>query len=371
MSFYFRQDHHTYNEEVQKMQERFNKIRAKCGDQWPWIDPDGYFGLKTDKAVREFQRIMGIQSDGMYGDYTHQALVYAADHPEILNPTFTPPRRHHVRASMCDTDCQVKQRTVETVKPAEPSAPPEVTLQGEKSTIDKILDYLKKSVGSMFKTIYDILCEIKDAIKNGIRLPSASEIFKKFKRALGGMLKEMGRMFMSFFTEFCPHAMAYFSKAYEVVKTAVKNFNVERVVNYFKREIPSLFQRDASTWSRVSQSATHRVKSLKTGGGILGIVLSFVGLIELFFDVDNIGTPSWFRRLADRFTSCLEMFVIGLLSEMLMAAIVGAVAGTAVTGGALSVLVIALAALLTMIIGYIIDQYNGDDESLIYHLATS
>jgi hypothetical protein len=59
-------------EDVKKLQELLNG----CGES---LAVDGKFGEKTKKAVEDFQRLMGLQADGICGDQTWAALERAAD----------------------------------------------------------------------------------------------------------------------------------------------------------------------------------------------------------------------------------------------------------------------------------------------------
>ena len=43
----------------------------------PKYGADGEFGSETEKALKAFQRKIGIKQDGLYGSETHQALMDA------------------------------------------------------------------------------------------------------------------------------------------------------------------------------------------------------------------------------------------------------------------------------------------------------
>ena len=62
-------------EDVRRLQLRLNRI----GRNYPSIplipDTDGYFGVQTDSAVREFQRIFNLEQDGIVGKATWYKVI--------------------------------------------------------------------------------------------------------------------------------------------------------------------------------------------------------------------------------------------------------------------------------------------------------
>jgi peptidoglycan hydrolase-like protein with peptidoglycan-binding domain len=59
---------------VRGVQEEF-QFRNLSGDPSKGLQVDGIFGSKTDAAVRDFQRALGITVDGIVGPVTWRALV--------------------------------------------------------------------------------------------------------------------------------------------------------------------------------------------------------------------------------------------------------------------------------------------------------
>lgn len=66
--------------EVAKLQTALNALGYDCGTA------DGIFGLKTEMAVRAFQKAKGLTVDGIAGKATQAALYAAEDTPQ---PTYT------------------------------------------------------------------------------------------------------------------------------------------------------------------------------------------------------------------------------------------------------------------------------------------
>jgi peptidoglycan hydrolase-like protein with peptidoglycan-binding domain len=62
------------NDGVRVVQERLNEV-ARAGA--PRLVPDGAFGQKTDAAVRDFQKAMGLKADGVVGPLTAKALGFS------------------------------------------------------------------------------------------------------------------------------------------------------------------------------------------------------------------------------------------------------------------------------------------------------
>jgi peptidoglycan hydrolase-like protein with peptidoglycan-binding domain len=61
-------------EAVRGVQEEF-QFRNLSGDPSKGLQVDGIFGPRTDAAVRDFQRALGIAVDGIVGPITWRALV--------------------------------------------------------------------------------------------------------------------------------------------------------------------------------------------------------------------------------------------------------------------------------------------------------
>ena len=66
----------TYNSEVKEVQHLLNNARLNgiYLNQWEYLKEDGIYGIKTQEAVRSFQRIAKIQQTGIVGDQTYRAL---------------------------------------------------------------------------------------------------------------------------------------------------------------------------------------------------------------------------------------------------------------------------------------------------------
>lgn len=64
----FNPGHLMSGDDVRTLQQRLVNLGFDCGR------PDGVFGVATDSAVREFQRNVGVVSDGMCGPDTFRAL---------------------------------------------------------------------------------------------------------------------------------------------------------------------------------------------------------------------------------------------------------------------------------------------------------
>ncbi|MBQ3564231.1 MAG: peptidoglycan-binding protein [Clostridia bacterium] len=61
---------------VQQMQRRLNRISRNYPAIPKIANPNGIFGADTDAAVREFQRIFGLSSDGVIGKETWYRIAY-------------------------------------------------------------------------------------------------------------------------------------------------------------------------------------------------------------------------------------------------------------------------------------------------------
>ena len=64
----FTPGHLIHGDDVQDLQDRLTRMGFDCGR------PDGIFGVLTDRALREFQRNVGLESDGTCGFTTYWAL---------------------------------------------------------------------------------------------------------------------------------------------------------------------------------------------------------------------------------------------------------------------------------------------------------
>ncbi len=59
--------------DVRTLQELLNKLRVVT----PALEEDGEFGVKTEAAVKSFQKKQSLKQDGIYGEETHRALMGA------------------------------------------------------------------------------------------------------------------------------------------------------------------------------------------------------------------------------------------------------------------------------------------------------
>lgn len=59
--------------EVYLLQRQLNRIRQNY-PAIPYVEPSGYFGINTERAVREFQRIFNLEQDGIVGKSTWYAI---------------------------------------------------------------------------------------------------------------------------------------------------------------------------------------------------------------------------------------------------------------------------------------------------------
>ena len=76
--------------DVRTLQEALNRTTPS-----PGLQPDGAFGLKTDSAVRAFQRSKGLKADGIVGPLTAKALglrYTAGAVPRLPAPGPLPPQ---------------------------------------------------------------------------------------------------------------------------------------------------------------------------------------------------------------------------------------------------------------------------------------
>lgn len=69
-----------YGDDVQKLQARLIELGYLKGKD------DGYFGPKTEKAVKLFQEVNGLKADGYAGPATFEKLY---DDPDVV-PAYTP-----------------------------------------------------------------------------------------------------------------------------------------------------------------------------------------------------------------------------------------------------------------------------------------
>ena len=114
--------------DVKTLQELLNQLNIVT----PALELDGDFGSKTEAAVKAFQKKIGIEVDGIYGEESHKALMDAvADDDEgkkaqegTEEPTTEEP-----------TEPVVEPVADEPVTPSEPSEPSTTTSAPTKVTI--------------------------------------------------------------------------------------------------------------------------------------------------------------------------------------------------------------------------------------------
>jgi Putative peptidoglycan binding domain len=94
--------------EVEKFQAELNKWRANQDPPLPPLKEKGFFGKETDAAVKDFQKTVGLKSDGIAGGNTKDRLAIENDSNfQKLDPN----TQNHIRTKLNEFQKEPASRT--------------------------------------------------------------------------------------------------------------------------------------------------------------------------------------------------------------------------------------------------------------------
>lgn len=357
-------NHKAFNEDVKKMQYRLNCVRYYVSGNWENLVQDGFFGSNTERAVKGFQSYAGLSSSGIYDNQTDHYLrneeIIGKNSCKTYAPSSVPKSREYgvsARAHKVN-DNKRDDSLVNTTAPEEVSV--------KKDFLDNVTEFfgmLKDTIFDLFKVLKKTAIEaVRSILRYGDNKSRVASLLRSLLKKCHSLFDVIQKKAVAFlFDHFPSGAPQAIKRLFASILYGVKNLNFTRMVNKFLSA--NDIGKTMSNFDKMTKIG--KLKLTKAPG--IGVIFSFKDFVMQLFKYGTMSDEQWIYKCKGFFFAALESVIIGVLVEAAVAFLVTAAVGTVISGGALTVLIAGVTAIVTILIGYLLSEYAGDDESAALH----
>lgn len=392
-----------YNSDVEKIQGLLNEISEypAYSGQWEHLKVDGYYGPLTEEAVKAFQRVSNIQQTGIVGDQTMAAM-------ESVSPSISalPEKQLYISAApeqqLYISAAPGQQMYISAAPPKYELEIPSISFSDIGNSISKAWNGVKEVVDKFMDLAKDIDKIVKDEVAYAVKLGKCSpgtqlEHFKWSVTRLDPKMKALKEAFVSNAESQAEVAKNTVKKQPYQAKTSMEATQISRANSargkaQMRANISAAKARTASSqyidclkkynivpkvvnqlkkMGITGEFSIGKIKLPKVTAGGVFMAWSLKDIIWDLMQVQDWGKDEWKEDLTKDCYDFLDQMIVSLVSMVIAELIVGAVAaivalaaGTVISGGALAVIVVIVALVIGLIIGWLISHFCGEDFSL-------
>lgn len=368
-----------YNKDVEAVQNMLNAALSLDSYRGKWliIKVDGYYGPKTEKAVRAFQSNHNPRIDERgVGDTTYNAL-------KQTGPFFSAaPPRYFISAAPSPI-MKAADPKLNTTPAKKPELMPYI-----KAVADKFMDVLS-GVDKLIKG------EIEYAIKLGKCEPNALVgHFRASSVRLDPSIKRLQELFKKNLNgqEIIARNDTLANRQVYQAKTPIERINIKkaqqahsfglttvRVTSKQAKDLSMRYVNELRRFDFVTRISNQlkrmgitgeikisQLKSVKVKSGGVFIVWKIKDILWDLFQFNQWGEAKWQEDLLNDCYEFFDQLIIGAISMVIAEAVVALAAlaiGATVSGGVIAVIVVVVAIIIGLIIGFLIHAFCGEDFS--------